>query len=208
MAEPIVAQPETVPKTEFDRVTAEAKDAKQGLEAVRNQLLSQDYLDYLAAKNAKPAAPAAATLPTNLGAMTLAELTAYIDKRTVELVNPTITNIQTVLKDVQVKQELEEVRERHDDFETLRPKIVEILSSAANDLTIEQAYYMAKAQAPAKAATPPAPAATPPQKGNERPGGTLPVSGDTLPKFKDGKDAGQAAWASVAAKHGILGDTI
>ncbi len=210
MADPVVTpQPETVPKTEFERVQAEARDSKQGLESLKSQLLSQDYLDYLESKKTtKPAASTTDLSKIQVGTLSLAELTTYIDQRTQAVANEVNKPHLTRISNVEAKLELNEVKEKYDDFKTFQPKVVEILQNAANDLTIEQAYLLAKAQAPAAPAATPAATPAPAKPSNERPGGTLPVAGDTSKQFKDGVTAGTAAWASVAAKHGITGDTI
>jgi len=208
MPETTVVQPETVPKTEFERVQNEARESNQGLDALKSQLLSQDYLDYLESKKV-PVTKAATTdlSKVQVSQLSLAELTAYIDQRTQAVANEVNKPHLTRISNVEAKIELAEVKEKYADFKDLQPKVVDILQNSSNDLTIEQAYLLAKAQAPAPAEKKEQ-AATPAAKPNERPGGTLPVAGDTLNKFKDSSSAGNAAWAAVAAKHGISGDTI
>lgn len=214
MPEPITpvipaSQPETVSKADFDRVQTTLREKEQGLEALRGQLLDPKYLEFIAAKNT-PAAPQPGTQNVPIGQMSLADLTALIDRATSNAIAPRFAQLENVISNVDAKIELREVMERHADFETFRPKVVEILNGSRNELSIEQAYLIAKASTPVTPATPPTPAApAAPRAGTpEKPGGVLPVAGDTLPKFADAKAAGQAAWATVAAKHGVSGDTI
>ncbi len=199
---------ETVPKTEFERVQTEAREAKSGLEAIRGQLLSQDYLDYVAAKSA-PKAPIA-TPDKPVTALTLAELTTLIDQKSRETALGIIKPATERLSQLELREELRSVEAKYGDFEAMRTKVVEKLNSAQNDLTIEQAYLLAKAESGQAVvlATKPTEKPAPKAPTSEKPGGILPISGEVTTEFKTPSAAGNAAWASIAAKHGISGDVI
>lgn len=200
-------QTETVPKTEFDQLQSKASEATRTMEALKDQLLAPEYLSYLESRKAPKPAVTAPGAAVSLANMTLEQLQSMLQQGIAATVQEALKPLTTRLNDVQVKQELAEVIERHDDFPKFREKVVEILQTSTNELTIEQAYLMAKAQAPV---IPPAvntPAVKAPSS-NERPSANVPLDGESVNKYKNPDAAGTAAWSEVAAKHGLSGDTI
>jgi len=198
---------ETVPKAEFEQLKSKAEETTRTMEDLRNKLLDPEYISYLETKNKpKPALPG--TTPVNLQSMTLEQLQGLIATGVATSVQDALKPINQRLGQVQIRQELDDVKARHTDFDDHKDKIVEILNGSDNELTIEQAYLLAKAQV---GEATPKPKETPPAKpaqGNEKPSSRVPVEGDTIKTFKDPHAAAQAAWAEVSAKHGLSGDKI
>lgn len=207
-----------VPKTEFDKIQAQASASQQGLETLKSQLLDRDYLDYLEARkngNQRPAAPQSALTNVDLKNLDMAGLVELIQKHTLAVVTqsvgPKLHAMRGTLTDVQAFIELDQVRGKYEDFDTYSKDVTSILERTQNDLTIEQAYLMAKAQAPlADAGEDKTGAAKPTGAGSrsERPTNVIPLDGETVKTFKDANAAGQAAASEVLARHGLSGDTL
>lgn len=197
-----------VPKADFDRVRVQADEATKGLESLKAQLLDPNYLEYLEHKNAGGQKPAAPTRPANLNSMSIDDLQKLIADSSMNAVRAALNPVYTRLNEVQAKLELEDVRTKYADFDKHSDAVTGILQTSPNELTIEQAYIIAKANAPAEAPkeAPKTPAKAP--VASEKPGTTVPLSNDTVTSFKNPAQAGMAAWSEVAAKHGISGDTI
>lgn len=207
---PNASQPETVPKSDFERVKNQADESARNLDVLRSQLTDPDYIAYRESKNApKPAAPATHT-PLNLNNMTLEQLQGLIAEGVSLSVKQIVSPLYARLDNVAAQQELDLVARKYEDFDTYRDQTANILKNTPNELTIEQAYLMAKASTPAAPAegTPATPAAPKTPAGNERPSSNVPVDGDSLKKFKNPQEAGNAAWQSIAEKYQLSGDTI
>lgn len=198
-----------VPKEQFVQAQQQNAEASKNLEALKNQLLDKDYLEFLESKRA-PAkgAPAATLQSVDLKNLDMQGLVKLIQEHTLETVTkavgPQLQKITGAITDVQAVIELDQARQKYEDFDKYSKEISSILEHSQNELTIAQAYLMAKAQAPAEnkeeKKTPP--------KFSERPGSTVPLDGDTIKTFKNSTEAATSAWNTVAAKHGLSGDTI
>lgn len=205
------AQPETVSKQDFVRVQQQAEEAGRNLEVLRQQLADPEYLEYRQAKANSRANPAAPATPVNLQNMTLEQLQQLIVQGAAGAVQQVVKPIAERLEQAEAELELDRVQRKYEDFDEFRDNVSQILKTSTNELTIEQAYLMAKATKPA--ADPAAPAATAPAapaapRGNERPSASVPLDGDSAKTFKTPEAAGQAAWQEVAARRGLSGDTI
>lgn len=203
---------QTVSKADYDRLQSQMVEQNRSLENLRGELTSPDYLDYRAAKNAPRAAAPVAGTPINLSNMTLEQLQAVMAQSMAPTIQATLRPLLERMDNLDAQQELDIVMRKYEDFETYRDQVGTILNGAKNELTIEQAYLMAKATNPdAQPSAENPPAAGAPKsgpKGNERPSANVPVDGDTIKNFKTAQEAGNAAWQEVAAKHGLSGDTI
>lgn len=214
-------QTDTVPKAELDSLKTQHAETLKNLEALKGQLLDTDYLQYLESKKA-PNRPAAAapqagvTDPNRLviSNMTLAQLQQVIGMQLNQTLEQAMKPIYGRLNEVGAKQELDEVRAKFEDFPEYSEKVVAILEGTPNtELTIEQAYLIAKAGAINEAEA--SAAGTDGQqqeqtgvKPNEKPGGTVPLAGETAQRFKNPTEAATAAWHEVRQKYGLSGDTI
>lgn len=202
-----------VPKSEFDKVQAQASDAAKGMESLKSQLLDKDYLDYLEARNAggrqQQAAPA--VTKTDIKNLDMAGLVDLINKHSVaaieSIVGPHIQRINGQLTNVEAVLEAEQVSAKYDDFFDFKDSIEKILQTSQNTLTIEQAYLMAKAAAPNE---PEGKGEEKPQRSprGERPGTIVPLDEDTVKTFKTPEAAALAAANEVLARHGMSGDSI
>lgn len=207
----------TVPKADFDRLQAQVAEGNRTLENLRSELTSPEYIEYRASKNRPPAPATNNGQPVTLGNMSLEQLQQMMVQSVGATVQTVLKPILERIDNLDAQQELDIVMRKYEDFEDVRDQVANILNTAKNELTIEQAYLMAKAQQPAgeenqqqapAAGQKGAPAGRPAPQGNERPSSNVPVEGDTIKKYKDANDAGQAAWNEVAARHGLQGDKI
>ena len=208
-------------KAEVDSLNAKNADLTKSLDQLKGQLLDTDYLSYLEAKKAQANMPApqqgAPNVNASIANLTLGQLQQVIAAQLNQGLSEWGKPIYERLNAVSAAQEVEAIRGKYGDFDDFRDKTVAILESTPNtELNIEQAYLIAKAnwvneqgtqnqgnegnqgnsqqqQAP---------------QGGEKPGGTVPLPGETAQRFKDPQSAGQAAWAEVRQKHGLTSDTI
>jgi len=210
MSENVITQlnPETVSKQEFDRLAASAAEKDRSLETLKSQLLDPEYISYLESKNQAKARPTTINSNVNLSNMSLDQLRQLIREEGESVVKQAIAPIAGSLTEVRATLEANAVRAKYPDFNTYADKVVSILENS--DVTIEQAYLMARGGKVIEAdtstkkevETPKAPTRS------EKPGTTVPLEGDTITKFKNETEAGMAAWNAIAKKHGISGDTI
>ena len=202
-----------VPKSEFDKVQADASEAKKGLESLKSQLLDADYLSYLENKRQNSqtqAKPVSDLSNINIKNVDMQGLINLIEQHSLakiqQVVGPQIQNLYGRLTDVQAVLELDNVRSRYDDFDEYQQDITNILERAQNDITIEQAYLQAKGLNPNKVQAQ-QPETRQPQR-SERPGTVVPLDGETVRVFKNAEEASMAAATEVLARHGLSGDTI
>lgn len=198
-----------VPKTEVTKVQNQLQETTKSLDAMRNQLLDPSYLEFLESKKIAPVARTNTPTNLNLANMSIDDLRKVIAEQTAEAVKNVVSPLFVRINDIQAKQELDDVKSRYPDFADYQDKVVAILdANPKSDITIEQALLIAKGgsqkEAPAKTEVKDLKIPT----SVEKPGTTVPLSGDTLKTFKNGAEAGNAAWKEVAAKHGLQGDTI
>lgn len=203
----------TVPKSELDKIQASNTELSRNLETLKNQLLDTEYLQYLEAKKGRTTSSNANSTNTpnvnsNIGSLTLAQLQQVVAQQIGQAMETTMKPVYGRINEMSAKLEVEDVRARYQDFDEFKDQVVQILESTPNtELSIEQAYKIAKAD---KMATP----AAEPEKevkaptGNEKPGGTVPLAGESAQRHKDSNAAGQAAWNEVRGKYGLHGDTI
>jgi hypothetical protein len=202
-----------VPKGEFEKLQADASEARKGLESLKSQLLDADYLSYLESKrqNSQPQAKPTSDLSNiNLKNLDMQGLINLINQHSLnaiqQVVGPQIQALHGRLTDVQAVLELDNVRSRYEDFDDYQQDIVGILERAQNDLSIEQAYLQAKGINPNKAQVESAQTVQPAR--SERPGTFVPLDGETIKTFKNSDEAARAAASEVLARHGLSGDTI
>lgn len=207
----------TVSKTDFDKVNAQNAQLSKDLEGLKNQLLDTDYLNYLESRKQGAKPQAAANNPganTNIANLTLAQLQQVIAAQLGQTLNEFGKPIYERLNAVSAAQEVDAVRGKYADFDDFRDQTVAVLESTPNtELSIEQAYLIAKANAMNEAGGGQEGQEGQPQqsqevKSNEKPGGTVPLPGETAERFKDPQSAGTAAWNQVRQKYGLTGDTI
>lgn len=202
--------PETVSKQEFDRLASQAAEKDRSLEALKSQLLDPEYISYLETKNQAKTRPSTtmANQAINLSNMSLDQLRSLIREEGEAVIKQTIAPLAGRLTEVQATLEANAVRAKYSDFNQYADKVVSILENS--DVTIEQAYLMARAgkviEAETSAKKEPETPKSPTR--SEKPGTTVPLEGDTITKFKNETDAGMAAWAAIQKKHGISGDTL
>lgn len=185
---PTEEQKDLIPKAELEtlKTTYEqtVSDLKRQVEETKSQLLDSNYLEYLdAKKNPKKVE----------------------GNDEVKDLRKQLAEMRAAMSEVAAAQELDQVMKAHPDFNDVRKDVQKILEESKTELTIEQAYFIAKGVKPA-----------PEQKkeekktdfGNEKPSGIYPVDGDSEKKFKNENDAAQAAANEVLAKYGISGGVI
>lgn len=207
----------TVSKADFDKLASQNADLSKSLDGLKGQLLDTDYLSYLESKKAgaaKPAVPASGN-PNNLSvaSLTLEQLQQVIAAQVGHAFNEFGKPIFARLNNLDARQEVETVREKYADFEEFKDQVVSILESTPNtELNIEQAYLIAKANAinagEASANGEREQKEEKAPQGGEKPGGTVPLPGETAHRFKNPEEAGAKAWAEVRERHGLTGDTI
>ncbi len=203
----------TVPKSELDRIQASNTELTKNLETLKNQLLDTEYLQYLEAKKGRTTSSNATStnipnVNSNIGSLTLAQLQQVVAQQIGQAMETTMKPVYGRINEMSAKLEVEDVRSRYSDFDDFKDQVVSILESTPNtELSIEQAYKIAKADKLGEPAAAPAQEEKKPT-GNEKPGGTVPLAGESAQRHKDSNAAGQAAWNEVRGKYGLAGDTI
>ena len=184
-------QQELIPKAELEtlKTTYEQSiaDLQKKVSEAQSAILAPDYLEYLDAKKS-----------LNKG-----QKVEGNDE--VKELRKQLADTRAALAEVAAAQELETVIKAHPDFNDVRKDVQKILEESKTELTIEQAYLIAKAQKPPAEKKP---EEKKPEFGNEKPSGVYPVEGDSSKKFKNENDAAQAAANEVLAKYGINGGVI
>lgn len=182
---------ELIPKAELLRVQTEAQQLqealKQQVEEAKGQLLSQEYLEYIEQKKAPKKEQKAG------------------ETEEVKALRSQLSELRTAQAELAAHVELEQVRKAHPDFEDYRKDVQKILETSKTDLTIDQAYYMAKGQ---KEPKPAEKKEEKPDFSSEKPGGIYPPPNQTDKKFKNELDAGMDAATQVMAKYGLSGNTL
>ena len=209
MAETVTQpNPETVSKQEFDRLAAQAAEKDRSLESLKNQLLDPEYISFLESKNQAKARTTMPNAAVNLSGLNLDQLRQLIREEGEAVVKQAIAPIAGRLTEVSATLEANAVRAKYADFNDYAADVVAILEKS--DVTIEQAYEIAKGKKVVNADTSAKKEDAKPKEPtkSEKPGNTVPLEGDTITKFKNETEAGMAAWAAIAKKHGISGDTI
>lgn len=199
-----------IPKSEYEKLQAETAETRKGLESLKSQLLDKDYLDFLDSKrHASPSANTQGVTTADIRNMDTASLVKLVNDTVLATMNnaltPVFQAVNTRLTNMEAGQEASNVAATYDDFVDYRDDVAAILEKSPNDITIEQAYLMAKATRAPEAA--PTASVQQPQR-SERPGTIIPLSGDTVKTFKTSEAAAMAAASEVLARHGIQGDSI
>lgn len=213
-------QPETISKSEFDKVQAQNAELAKNLEGLKSQLLDTEYLSYLESKKNRqtPSAPGAGQGQNNgnipLSQMTIGQLQQLIAAQLNQTLEATMKPVYGRINELGARQELEDVRGKYADFGEFQDKVVAILEGTPNtELSIEQAYLIAKASAINTQADDDTDKGEQDKQtvhvhGNEKPGGTVPLDGESAQRHKDPQSAASAAWEEVRKRHGLTGDTI
>lgn len=199
-----------VPKSDYDKLQAETSETKKGLASLKDQLLDKDYLEFLESrKNPQSMQTQKPITQADIRNMDTASLVKLVNDTVLATMNQALTPVfqavNTRLTNMEAGQEVNKVAGDYEDFNDYRDDVAAILEKAPNDITIEQAYLMAKAS---RAPEAPAPSNVRQPARSERPGTIIPLSGDTVKTFKSSEEAANAAAAEVLARHGIQGDTI
>ncbi len=221
-------QPQNVTREEHTKAV-EAKDAEISkirgeFETMRNQLINPDYIAYLNNKNKKPTDEKVTTAigeltSEEIESLPKARLLKLAEERTGEKITKTLTaqfnsqieNLRGTVEELIIKEELREVQGKYADFNDYRVDVKKILESSTNELTIEQAYKIAKATRPPKEeekAPEKKEKSAEQSKGSEKPTGSVPFNDLEKKEFKNEKEAGQAALEELRKKYPNLGDTL
>jgi len=183
-----------VPKEEYGKLNQQIDEMKKSLEDAKLELVSPEYIEFLAAKKDRKVTQAdvdkakAAGLPQEAVAI-------------IEELKGRIVRTESVLQNMAAVLELKEVEGKYADFKDYRDDVQKLLEAdKTGSLTFEQAYYQARGMKP------PAPKGDMPMRGNEKPGGFLPPEGAKV--FKSDYEASQDAANQVRTKYGIVGDII
>lgn len=209
-----------VPKTEVESMKSEysktTEGLKKSLEDMRLQLLDPSYLDYLEDRKKGKSAPA----PVDTGDLTEAEINSLRPHQLLKLaekrasaavlnqlqgtIDKQFKAVNSQMSNIAAYLELMEVKEQYPDFDQYKDDVKTILDKSQTELTISQAYLMAKGEkAPSKAVP------ENPPKGGERPGGRLPLISEEGPeKFKNEAEAIAATEKQFREKYGIKGETL
>ena len=217
----------TVSKADLDKLSADNASLKTTLDTLQQQLTDPDYVAYIESKRSNNQAQARPVTPQDMQNVDLSKLTvgqfqqylAYHQQEFAKTVlAPQLNAMNQTLTNLQAKLELADAERAYDDFNDYRQEVYNILSTAGNELTIDQAYKIAKGNNPTPASegekveTPKPMTLTNTtyrtQSNSEKPGNMTPVDGDGVKKFATKESAALDAWSQVAAKHGISGDTI
>lgn len=191
---------EFIPKTELEKVQNESKQAietmQRQVEEAKTQLLSQEYLEFISNKK--------------MGKDKESEGSKNESGEEVKQLRTQLAELRAAQAEIAAAQELDHVIKSHADFEDYRKDVQKILETSKNDLTIEQAYLMAKGQKePGKESEEDKEKNKKKESfSNEKPGGIYPPSKDSEKKFKSELDAGIDAANTVLAKYNISGGVI
>lgn len=183
-----------VPKEEMGKLNQEVDTLRKSLEEAKLELVSPEYIEFLAAKKDRKVTQAdvdkakAAGLP--------AEAVAIIEE-----LKGRIVRTESVLQNMAAVLELKEVESKYPDFKDYRDDVQKLLEAdKTGSLSFEQAYYQARGMKP------PAPKGDVASRSNEKPGGFLPPEASRV--FKTDYEASQDAANQVRTKYGIVGDII
>jgi len=191
-----------VPKEDFEKTSAMAKDLEARLDDAKLSLLSPEYLEFMESKKAAKVEKKIESSidklldskdvdklsPRQILALSIDKAKEAVASELLPQYQNQIKSLGQTLSDVLAVLELQEVEKKYSDFNDHRDDTKKILETSATPLTIEQAYLLAKS-GKISSTTPPT--------GTEKPtGGTPP--GSMQPKtFKNKNDAAEDAWNSV-----------
>lgn len=195
-----------VPKEEFEKVQsaskAEAERLKTELDQAKMSLLDPEYIEYLEAKKSRTAQNTA-RIPdgTDLSKLSPAQLLDLATSKAVELLETKagerFRRIETAVSDLLAVAELQQVEGKYKDFNDYRDDVAKILEDSRSNLTIEQAYKLAK-QNKAENEPEEKKAQTKKPAPSEKPTGSAPAEGFDRRSFKSKSEAADAAWEQVA----------
>lgn len=217
-----------VPKEEYEAQKSSLEKLQGDLERVKGQLLDPSYLEYLEDKKnaAVKKTGASNEVRDALGTLTADEIERLPKARLLEIAekrisekltgelrgefSKTLAGLQTTVQNLVYERELALTKVNHPDFDKYDKEIRDILARPGANYTYEDAYLLAKAQ---KGDVTPTPAPKPTSKtekrsSGEKPSSTAPASDFEHKDYKDSKEAGEAAIASVRAKYGLEGDIL
>ena len=206
-----------VPKDQVESLQADLEKAKL-------DLLSPEYIEFLEAKKlgkdkvltSKVSALLGELKPEEIESLPKVRLLQLAVERAKEELTPAIrkefndqlTALSNYVGNLGAYIEVQDIRNRHKDFDEYADDISKLFEKATKELTYEEAYLMAKGARQTKEPEGEKKEEKPKPKGSEKPGGTTPPANLTEKKFKSDYDAGLDAWEQVKTKHGITGDTI
>lgn len=194
-----------VPKGDYEKAQAtsktETEKLKSELEQAKMSLLDPEYISYLEAKKAKIEQGGKFEAPAGeLEKMSPKELLQTAITKAVELVeaktDSRFRRLEQSMSDTLGFLELQVVEKKHPDFGDYRDEVVKLLGDPKSQLTIEQAYLIAKAAKPAKEGTSEKSEATKKPSG-EKPTGSRPAESFQAKDFNNKSDAALDAWDQI-----------
>ena len=216
-----------VPIEDYKAQKSSIEKLQSDLESVKTQLLDPDYLEYLESKknSAIKKTSASAEVKDALSALTSDEIERLPKARLLELAekrisekltgdlrnefSKTLAGLQTTVQNLVYERELAETKLKYSDFTNYEKEIRDILTRPGASYTYEDAYLLAKAQkGESTKEAPKTPIKTEKRSGSEKPSATALATDFEQKDYKDEKEAGNAALASIRAKYGLEGDTI
>jgi predicted Zn-ribbon and HTH transcriptional regulator len=199
-----------VPKEDYERLSGSVKDLEAKLDEAKLSLLDPDYITFLEGKKGQQANVVAHKAINTLTAEDVEGLTSKqildlaVERAKEAVISELLPRYEEKLRkqdatmaDVLAVLELQDVKERHQDFESFRDATRKILETSKTPLTIEQAYKQAKYEAFERGELKSEPEKPPKAPPTEKPTGTVPGDTLTTKTFKGKDDASEAAWNEV-----------
>lgn len=204
---PAIDLSQYVAKTDYDKVLGEKEEVvstlKSSLDDAQKKLLDPKYIEYLSQQERatqKPVIDPAKAKDLNIPA----ELTDVLTQQ-----DQRFKNVEAAIMQLGALMELANVEKKYTDFDTVRDDVRTIMEKSSNDLSFEQAYWIAKQHQGGEGKPPEGKPGDPQPKGSEKPGAGSPPPKETEPKkFKNETEAATAALETVRDKYGITGDII
>jgi hypothetical protein len=198
-----------VPKGDFEKVSGSVKELQTQLEEAKMALLDPDYISFLESKKGKQVVKKAEKAVEKISDEEIDGLSSkQLLNLAVERAKEAILSEVSSVYDEQIKRmgatlsdvlgilELQEVREKHKDFDLYRDETRKILESSTTPLTIEQAYKIAKNDNPEKKPVEENKEGKA-KAGTEKPSGTIARETVTPKTFKSKSEALEDAWNNV-----------
>lgn len=208
-ASPAIDLTKYVPKDEVEKAQtaskAEVDKLKSELDQAKMSLLDPELIAAMEDRKAKLDKSKAAVLPEgeiDVDKLTPKQLLNYALQKSVELVETRLDGrfrrSEQALSDVLAVLELKSVEEKYDDFGEYRTRIVELLEDPKSQLTIEQAYKLARSENPeASKGGEKSKESGGKKPSGEKPTGSAPATEFKPKEFKDKTAASLDAWDQV-----------
>lgn len=146
---------ETVSKAEYDRILQENRQAKQELEDARSEVFSEEYLEWLKAKEdgagkkeEKPKEETPKGSPTDPSKMTPQQLQEYIDASVAKGIKAHSADQEKRIaseRKAETEKMISQFRKTHEDFDEYRPIMYGLsLDTDFKDASLQELYDAAK----------------------------------------------------------------